>query len=510
MDAELRIAEPVWNAVRAYHLRPGKEIEALSYLWARVEVKAGVIRVLVPHTAPLLRFAPDCFERQTSGNVRLHADVQRGMLISFAASHLNALINIHDHWFDARTAFSGIDDADDCAFDHYLRDTYEPMLRRLDGAIPRPIWNVAIVLGREGADARLIDTRGPGSPFWPVRRITVIGEHYQRIPLRHETLAPATAEARLCRHKDFIAETAQTTLSGLHALLVGCGGIGSILGEALGRIGVCALTLVDDDTLDETNLNRWQGGKPEMIGRPKATLLARRLRQMFPEMRVRAVRRSIFDRAVEPYFRTADVIFGAVDADAPRYFLNRVALQHLLPYFDAGVGVTEGGGEVDFCTRSFTMLPGSTACLECTQFQLYDRAKTTEAFLDPATAAEWRRAGYVGNQPEIAAPSVYALNQRVVGLTVTEFLNWVCGWRPTATLVAESWARGTIQRADRENFPETPDPECPACGYYAGAGSSEALPRPAAFRTSASRRNPPVLNRRMENENGPKETRARR
>ena len=113
MDAEVRIAEPLWNAVRAYHLRPGKEIEALSYLWARVEATNHGINVLVPHTAPLLRFAPDCFERQTGGNVRLHPDVQRGMLVKFAASHLNALINIHDHWFDALTAFSRIDDADD-------------------------------------------------------------------------------------------------------------------------------------------------------------------------------------------------------------------------------------------------------------------------------------------------------------------------------------------------------------------------------------------------------------
>ena len=135
------------------------------------------------------------------------------------------------------------------------------------------------------------------------------------------------------------------------------------------------------------------------------------------------------------------------------------------------------------------------------------RAKTREAFLDPATAAERRRAGYVGNQPEIAAPSVYALNQRAVGLLVTEFLNWLCGWRPTATLVAESWAHGTMQRADRANFPEKPDPECPACGYYAGAGSSETLPYPAAFR---SRRNLPVLNLPMENDDGSKETRARR
>jgi hypothetical protein len=78
-------------------------------------------------------------------------------------------------------------------------------------------------------------------------------------------------------------------------------------------------------------------------------------------------------------------------------------------------------------------------------------------------------------------PSVYALNQRAVGLLVTEFLNWVCAFRPAATVVSESWRFGTIERADRANFPEQPDPACPVCGYLAGSGSSEPLPRPAAF-----------------------------
>jgi molybdopterin/thiamine biosynthesis adenylyltransferase len=488
MHIELRIAEPVWSALRAYHFRPGKQLEALSYVWARVENAPDGIRILVPHTAPLLRFAADCFERQTGSNVRLHADVLRGMLISFAAFSYNALINVHDHWFDGRTAFSTIDDADDYAFDRYLRGTYEPLLHRLNGAVVRPIWNVALVLGRTGADARIIDTRGPADPFQLVHKITVIGEHYRHIPLRHEPLTPAAAETRLHRHKDFIPETTQASLSRFHALVVGCGGIGSILAEGLGRVGIGTLTLVDPDTLDETNLNRWQGGIPKMLGHPKAVLLGRQLRRMFPKISVNTVRRSVFDPTVEPYFDRADAIFGAVDADAPRYFLNRVALQRLLPYFDAGVAVTQVDGVLDFRTRSVTVLPGITACFECTRFELYDRAKTSEAFLDLSTAIEWRRAGYVSDQPEITAPSVYALNQRAVGLVITEFLNWVCAWRPTATLVAESWACGTIQRADRTNFPEGPDPECPACGYYAGAGSSETLPRPAAFRPENSLR----------------------
>jgi molybdopterin-synthase adenylyltransferase len=271
-------------------------------------------------------------------------------------------------------------------------------------------------------------------------------------------------------------------LASLHALIVGCGGTGSILAEALGRAGIGALTVIDGDALEATNLNRWQGGEPWMVQKPKALLLGRRLRAMFPEMQVRYQARSVFHPSAEPLLRDADVLFGAVDADAPRLFLNRVALQHLVPYFDVGVAVTtDEDRAVDFRTRVFAVYPGTSACLECTGFALFDREEARRAFLDERTAAELRQAGYVTGQPDVVTPSVYALNRRSVGLVVTEFLNWVCGWRPAATVVSESWRHGTMQRADRGNFPEPPDPNCLLCGYLAGAGSTEPLPRPAAF-----------------------------
>ena len=135
---ELRIAAPIWDALCAYHLDPAKRVEALSYVFAEMEyVGRNYFRILVPHTAPLFRFAADCFESQSGGHVRLRDDVQRGLLIAFARSHLSCLINIHDHWFDAHPVFSSIDDADDLSFDRYLRQRFEPALPQIEGAVAR-------------------------------------------------------------------------------------------------------------------------------------------------------------------------------------------------------------------------------------------------------------------------------------------------------------------------------------------------------------------------------------
>jgi hypothetical protein len=476
----MHIPTRVWDQMHAYHLGAAKPVEALSYLFATIDESGDRVRILVPPTAPAIQFGPDCFERQAAGNVRLYRDVLRGLLIRFAQSHYDALINVHDHWFSAYPSFSCIDDADDRSFDLYLRRNFEPALATIAGAVERPIWNVALVLGQKGAALRIVDTRRR-KLFTPVTRLTVTGTGHRTVPL--EALPPPASvpEARLSRHRDFVAADHQTALRSLHVAVVGCGGTGSILAETLGRLGIGSLTLIDADRLDETNLNRWQGAEPAWVGGLKAERLARRLRRMFPHIRVQCLARSVFDPTAEPLLRQADVLFGAVDADEPRIFLNRLALQQLVPYFDVGVAVMPENGGVDFRTRFFAVYPGASACLECTGFTLYDREQTAPAFLDAATAAARRQAGYVSGRPEAVTPSVYALNQRAVGLAVGEFLNWICGWRPAATVITESWMNGTFQRADRDNFPEGPDPACTVCGYLAGSGASEPLPRPAAF-----------------------------
>src|SRR5690349_15739206 len=121
---ELRIAAPLWEKLRTYHLDPVKRVEALSYLFAEVDETEDAIRILVPHTAPQICFAADCFARQTGHRVQLHDDVQRGLLIAFARAHQACLINVHDHWFHAQPRFSPVDDADDESFDQYLRGRF--------------------------------------------------------------------------------------------------------------------------------------------------------------------------------------------------------------------------------------------------------------------------------------------------------------------------------------------------------------------------------------------------
>ena len=72
--------------------------------------------------------------------------------------------------------------------------------------------------------------------------------------------------------------------------IFGVGGVGGYCVEALTRSGVGALDLYDDDTVSESNLNRQIAALHSTIGRPKAEVLAERVRDINPACQVRAIR----------------------------------------------------------------------------------------------------------------------------------------------------------------------------------------------------------------------------
>jgi tRNA A37 threonylcarbamoyladenosine dehydratase len=78
-------------------------------------------------------------------------------------------------------------------------------------------------------------------------------------------------------------------LRAAHVAIVGVGGVGSWIVEALARSGVGALTLIDLDDVCVTNVNRQLPALDGQIGRPKIQVLAERVRAIQPGCRVEPV-----------------------------------------------------------------------------------------------------------------------------------------------------------------------------------------------------------------------------
>jgi len=79
-------------------------------------------------------------------------------------------------------------------------------------------------------------------------------------------------------------------LKAAHVLIVGVGGVGGWCAEALARTGVGALTIMDDDIVVASNLNRQCAATVPALGKVKVEAMRERLAAVNPECRVTAVR----------------------------------------------------------------------------------------------------------------------------------------------------------------------------------------------------------------------------
>jgi hypothetical protein len=470
----IRTRASFFDTLRRHHLVPGKRAERLSYAFGNMIEGDGHKTIVIAGEPILLH--DDCYLRQNGHHVSLHDDVRDGLMARFAGSGCNVLIDCHDHWFSAGgTRFSGVDDVDDRLRANYINATLAPSLARARG-YQQDLHTASIVLDQAGCDARLVR---PGGVFEQVSRIDLIGETACRIipnGYQSDRLAIDPVHAR---HGAFMSAEALAYIAETRFCIAGCGGLGSIAAEALYRLGARDFVVIDDDQLEFSNLNRWQGAGPGQIGSKKATLLQERLSAISGgSVRCQVVLCSILDPRAGGALAGADVLIGCVDNDMARHFLNRVAVQFMLPYFDSGVNI-RAGGSVDFESRFFAVLPGVTACTECTDYDLVDHRALGIALMDGLTARARRAAGYVEDRPAIQSePSAYALNMSAVSTMMIEITNWVCGLRPLATCSYRGWRDNNAQRSDRLNHPEQPMPDCPACGPLLGAGHAVPLPRP--------------------------------
>ena len=122
------------------------------------------------------------------------------------------------------------------------------------------------------------------------------------------------ASQRFIREEALLGAEAMARLSGSHVAVFGLGGVGSWAAEALVRGGVGTMTLVDFDTVSESNLNRQLFALDSTLGRPKALVAADRARDINPEIRVfPRIERYSAETREELLSRDYDYILDAID-----------------------------------------------------------------------------------------------------------------------------------------------------------------------------------------------------
>ena len=114
-----------------------------------------------------------------------------------------------------------------------------------------------------------------------------------------------------------------------HVLVVGLGGVGAYAAEQLARAGIGRMTIVDGDVVNITNRNRQLLALGSTQGRPKAEVMAERIRDINPEVELEVINRYMKDDAIiELVSKPYDFVVDAIDTVAPKVFLLYYAKQN--------------------------------------------------------------------------------------------------------------------------------------------------------------------------------------
>ncbi|MBA0901651.1 MAG: molybdopterin-synthase adenylyltransferase MoeB [Candidatus Nitrotoga sp.] len=167
----------------------------------------------------------------------------------------------------------------------------------------------------------------------------------------------------------------QQKLHDAHALIIGAGGLGSPVALYLAASGVGTLTLVDDDTVDLTNLQRQIIHRTSSVGMPKVDSARASLGEINPDVRVTALNERADKKRLLELVAQADIVIDCSDNFATRYALNQACVELKKPFVSGAA--TRFDGQV----AVFDMRQASSPCYHCLYPEQSDALETRCAIM---------------------------------------------------------------------------------------------------------------------------------
>jgi len=241
-------------------------------------------------------------------------------------------------------------------------------------------------------------------------------------------------ETRYSRHTLLpeVGVKGQLKLLEASVLCIGAGGLGSPSSLYLAAAGIGTLGMIDDDTVDASNLQRQILHNTERVGMSKVDSAEKTLRGLNPDVKVLKYKARLTTDNVMEVLKGFDVIVDGADNFQTRYLVNDAALKLGIPVVHASIFRFEG---------QLTVFPGEGGpCYRC----LYPEPPP------PEEAPSCQEAGVLGVLPGIMGV-----------LQATEAVKLILGLGQTLA------GRLLVYDALRTRFRELKlrrDPKCPTCG----------------------------------------------
>ncbi len=186
----------------------------------------------------------------------------------------------------------------------------------------------------------------------------------------------------------------QQRLSRARVLVVGAGALGNEVLKNLALLGIGHVYIVDFDLVEPANLTRSVLFRARDRGRPKAEVAAEAIRDLNPDVRVRALYGNVLTDVGLGLFRDVEVVIGCLDNREARLWVNRCCWKVGTPWVDGGIQ------EINGVVKVFT--PPDSACYECAMTET-DYRLINLRYSCPLLRLEDVSAGKVPTAPTIAS-----------------------------------------------------------------------------------------------------------
>jgi molybdopterin/thiamine biosynthesis adenylyltransferase len=150
----------------------------------------------------------------------------------------------------------------------------------------------------------------------------------------------------------------QDRVANARVVVVGAGALGNEVIKNLALVGIRNLVIIDMDAIDSTNLSRSVLFRREDEGEPKAVVASRSATGLYPGLVPQALVQNVVHDVGAGWFRSADVVIGALDNREARFHVNRLCFLVGTPWIDGAIETLSG------VARVFS--PRGGACYECT------------------------------------------------------------------------------------------------------------------------------------------------
>jgi len=139
-------------------------------------------------------------------------------------------------------------------------------------------------------------------------------------------------------------QQAVNILQNAHFCVIGIGGVGSWVAEALARNGIGNITLIDLDDICITNINRQIHALSETIGESKVDVMATRIKQINPDCKVNVIEDFVtVENLTDLLKKNYDYVIDAIDSVDIKTRLIAYCKRNKLPIITIG----GAGGQID-------------------------------------------------------------------------------------------------------------------------------------------------------------------